>query len=82
MKKAHLIPILAVIASGAVNYLLIDFWLADLYAATAGVSQWTAYWSLVTLLILYSAWRAIMILCDRDDPITAIERWVNDKFRK
>lgn len=77
MKKKNLIPLLGVVGSGALSFLLIHFWLANFYASFMQISPRTAYWSLVTLLVLFSVWRAIQILREKDDATKMIDRWLD-----
>jgi hypothetical protein len=78
MKKENRIPFIGVFLAAGVSYLLIHFWLADMYARLLDVSRDTAYYSLVTLLVLLTAWRAWGAARGKDE----VANWVAKRFKK
>lgn len=78
MKKENRIPFIGVFLAAGVSYILIHFWLADLYAQLLHVSRDTAYYSLVTLLVLVTAWRAWRAARGEDE----LTQWINKRYKK
>lgn len=78
MKKENRIPFIGVFLAASASYLLIHFWLADMYAQLLHVSRDTAYYSLVTLLVLVTAWRAWRTARGKDE----LANWIDKRIKK
>jgi len=78
MKKENRIPFIGVFLGAAFSYVLIHFWLADLYARLMDVSRDTAYDYEVTLLAIFTAWRAWRTAWGKDE----VANWIEKRFKK